>query len=343
MRKTNAAIQADIAKGWTPNQYLTNLSMAFFADPSDYVATSIFPLCPVQLQSSYYYIFNKGDLARDQVMRKPAFGKVAPAIMGTTDQTYKTEVDQVLIGIDQISALNYQRTNVPATIDPRRVKVRAASELMMLHLDLLFAKNFFKSGVWTDEWTGTATAGEVGDANKKFLKFSESASDPISFIDSRMTEIKLRGRRRPNRLCMGVNVFNALKNNAVIKERVMAGGSTPNPARVNENVLAQLFGVEQIKVLESTYNSARMGEADNMEFICDPDDMLLAYATNSPQIDEPSAGYIFTWDMLGNGAFTAFDQFEGEKGTHSEFIEGLMSTDMKKTCDDLAVYFKDCV
>ena len=123
----------------------------------------------------------------------------------------------------------------------------------------------------------------------------------------------------------------------------MAGGSTPNPARVNENVLAQLFGVEQIKVLESTYNSARMGEADNMEFICDPDDMLLAYATNSPQIDEPSAGYIFTWDMLGNGAFTAFDQFEGEKGTHSEFIEGLMSTDMKKTCDDLAVYFKDCV
>ena len=47
--------------------------------------------------------------------------------------------------------------------------------------------------------------------------------------------------------------------------------------------------------------------------------------------------------MLGNGQHVAFDQYEGEKGTHSEFIEGLMSSDMKKTCDDLAIYFKECV
>lgn len=37
------------------------------------------------------------------------------------------------------------------------------------------------------------------------------------------------------------------------------------------------------------------------------------------------------------------DQFEGEGGTHTEFIEGLMSTDMRKTADDLACYMKNCV
>ena len=47
--------------------------------------------------------------------------------------------------------------------------------------------------------------------------------------------------------------------------------------------------------------------------------------------------------MLGNGSYTAMDQYEGENGTHSEFIEGLMSTDMRKTADDLATYFTDCV
>lgn len=36
-------------------------------------------------------------------------------------------------------------------------------------------------------------------------------------------------------------------------------------------------------------------------------------------------------------------QFEGEGGTHTEFIEGLMSTDMRKTADDLACYMKNCV
>ena len=108
-------------------------------------------------------------------------------------------------------------------------------------------------------------------------------------------------------------------------------------------VLAQLFGVEQVKVLESTYNAAGVGQDEDMQFICDTKGALLCYATPSPAIDEPSAGYIFTWDMLGNGAHVAFDQFDGEKGTHTEFVEGLMSSDMRKTADDLAMYFKDCV
>lgn len=38
----NAAILARINKGWKPNRYLTNMSMAYFADPKDHVATSIF-------------------------------------------------------------------------------------------------------------------------------------------------------------------------------------------------------------------------------------------------------------------------------------------------------------
>ena len=43
------------------------------------------------------------------------------------------------------------------------------------------------------------------------------------------------------------------------------------------------------------------------------------------------------------GASVAFDQYEGENGTHAEFIEGLCASDMKKTSDDLAIFLKDCV
>ena len=96
-------------------------------------------------------------------------------------------------------------------------------------------------------------------------------------------------------------------------------------------------------MLDATYNAAEQGQADDMKFICESDGALLAYITNAPAIDEPSAGYIFTWDMLGNGSYMAIDQWEGEDGTHTEFIEGLVGTDMKKTCDDLACYMKKCV
>lgn len=337
---SNGEIAAQIAKGWKPNNYLTNMSMAYFANPGDWVATKVFSLIPVQLSTSFYYEFLKGDLARDNVARKPAFGKVFPAIMGHTDHTYNCKVDQIIVGIDQISALNYQRSKAPGMIDPRRAKVKFVTEQMLLHLDISFAKNYFQSGVWANEYTGIASGTPSG---KQFLKFSDANFDPINFFDARIREIKKDGRRKPNKLSLGYDSYVALKNHPDILERVKYSGSTPNPAIVNQSVLAQILGFEEVLVLESTYNMAEAGQDPEMDFICDSKGALITYTTSTPAIDEPSAGYTFAWDMLGNGQHMATDQYEGEPGTHSEFIEGLMSYDMKKTSDDLACYMSECV
>lgn len=334
-----AGIMARINKGWKPNRYLTNMSMAYFANPADHVATSIFPICPVDFSTGFYYEFLKGDISRDNVARKPAFGKVEPAKMGHTDNTYKCNVDQVIVGIDQIGAVNYQRAGVPASIDPRRNKVRFVSEQQLLHLDLLFAQNFFVTGVWSNQFEGVAKT----PSGNQFLKFTDANFDPVNFFDTRKREIKLAGRRMPNKLSLGYDAFTALKNHPDILERVKYTGSSSSPAIVNENTLAQILGFEEVKVLEATYNAAEEGQADDMRFVCESDGALLSYCPSTPAIDEPSAGYIFTWDMLGNGNWMATDQFEGEGGTHSEFIEGLMATDMKKTSDDLACYLSKCV
>lgn len=338
-RSTTAGLQAQIAKGWRPNSYLTNMSMAYFANPGDFVAPCVFPICPVGQSSSYYYKFSKADLARDNVQRKPAYGKVQPAIFGQTDDTYKCEVDQVIVGIDQIATLDYQRSRAPGVADPRRAKVRFATEQMLLHQDIIFARNFFHTGVWGQEWSGVAAT----PSGSQFLKFSDANFDPVHFFDERIRDIKQSGRRTPNRLALGYDAYLALKEHPDILERIKYTGTTANPAKVTPQVLAQLFGIEQVKVVESTYNAAGIGQGADMQFICDSKSALLCYATPTPQIDEPSAGYIFTWDMLGNGSAVAFDQFEGESGTHSEFVEGLMSSDMKKTCDDLALFMRDCV
>lgn len=338
---TPEKIQYEIAKGtFKPNIYLTNLSMAYFQEASRYVAKAIFPICPVQLSSARFYTFSKADLLRDNVSRKPQFGKVQPAQMGQADQSYSCFVDQVIVGIDQISSLNYQRTNAPGVADPRRAKVKFIAEQMNLHQDIVFAENFFKEGVWSNEWTGGAAYNKT---DKTFIKFTDANGDPIVLFDDLCTEIEQSTGRRPNRLGLGKEAFNALKAHPAVLERVKFGGSSANPATVNERVLAELFGIEQVRVLSSIYNAAPVGADEDMNFICDPKAAILAYATNAPAIDEPSAGYIFTWDMLGNGQYMPTLQYEGEPGTHSEFIEGLFSADMKKTADDLAIFLKDCV
>lgn len=117
-------------------------------------------------------------------------GKTAQIVKTTGENQYGCKVDQVIVGIDQIAALNYQRSHAPGVQDPRRAKVRFANEQMSLHLDILFAKGFFHSGVWEDEWQGT----DSNPTGKKFLKFNEANFDPVHFFDERRRDIKRRGR-----------------------------------------------------------------------------------------------------------------------------------------------------
>ncbi len=338
---TPGALSVHISKGaFKPNIYLTNVSMAYFQDPERYAAKAIFPICPVPLSSASYYVFDKATLLRDNVARKPQFGKVSPAQMGQKTETYNCFVDQVIVAVDQIDSLNYQRSGVPGVGDPRKAKVKFVADQMNLHQDIIFAKKFFKSGVWSNEWTGSGTFSE---AKKTFIQFDDEACDPVKLFDVLCTEVEQNTGRRPNRLGLGRESFNALKNHPGVVERVKFGGSTDVPAKVNERVLAELLGLEKVVVLSSVYNRAGIGEKEDMEYICDPDSAILAYATETPAIDEPSAGYIFAWDMLGDGQYMPVIQYEGENGTHSELIEGLLAADMKKTSDDLGVFLKSCV
>lgn len=333
-------IMSAIAKGsFRPNMFLTNMSMAFFQSADAYVSKSLFPILPVALSTASYYIFSREDLARDNVQKKPQFGKVAPFQVSNQTDTYAVEVDQIIMGLDSISQTNISRLNLPGASDPRKSKVRVIAEQMNIHQDIVFADAFFKQGVWKNEWTGVDTGADA--TAKKVLKFGDANFEPIKFFDERKKEMLESGRREPNKLGLGINAFNALKENGDLLERIKYSGSSANPALVNEKVLAELLGVEKIVVFKSTYNNAAFGQKENMQFICDPDSALLCYATDTPAIDEPSAGYTFTWDMLGNGQYLPVLQYPGENGTHSEFIEGLMATSHKKTCDELGMFFHD--
>ena len=340
MALTANELAADIRKGvFKPHLYLTNVCLSYFQRLDGFVARRVFPIVPVPTSSAHYYEFDKGDLARDNMARKPEFGHVAPGVYGKRDKFYHCEVDQVITGVDQISALDFQRTNAPAVIDPRRGKARWVAEQMNIHLDRVWAGKYFRASSWTTAYTGKGTTPGTGE----FWQFDNANSDPVTFFHKLRTKMLLSGLREPNKLVLGVNVFSALTVNGAILDRIKYQGSEANPANVTANVLAQLFGLDEVIVAKSVHNAAAPGQAGNLQFICDPDDALLVYTTSAPSIDEPSAGYTFTWDMLGNGQYTAVQQYLGDTATHTEFIEGLLCTDPEITSADLGVFLTDCV
>ena len=341
MNITPAQINAQIAKGaFRPHTALTNMGLAYYQNAANYFAKAIFPICRVQLSADNYYIFNKEDLLRDSWQRKPAYGKTMPAVVSEHTDTYKCQVDQMIMGIDEIRQTDLQRRQGPAIRDPRQQRTKTIAEQANIHQDRLFAEGFFRSGVWANEWTGID---DTNTGDKQFIKFSNDNSDPIKFIADQKLEMHGQTGRMPNKLAIGANVFNALRQHPGILERIKYGGTTANPASVTKNVLAQLFEVDELVVMMSIFNQAKQGAEADMSFIGDPNALLLAYATDAPAVDEPSAGYIFTWDMLGDGQLLPIFHYPGEPGTHSEYVEGLMAYDMRKTADDLAVFCKDVV
>lgn len=338
---TPSQISSMVAKGtFRPHVALTNMALAYYQNAANYFAKAIFPICRVTQSSGEYYIFNKEDLLRDGWQRKPAYGTTMPVVVSEHTDTYQVKVDQMRMGIDLIRQTDLTRRMGPAIADPRQQRTRTIAEQANIHQDRLFAEAFFKSGVWANEMTGvdSTTPGE-----KEFIKFSNGNSDPIKFVADQKLAMQQQTGRAPNKIAIGAEVFNALRQHPGILERVKYGGTSANPAQVTRNVLAQLFEVDDLVVMMSIMNQAKQGAEADMQFIGDPKAMLLAYATNAPSIEEPSAGYIFTWDMLGDGQIMPIRTYQGEPGTDSEYIDGLMAYQMKKTADDLAVFCADVV
>ena len=261
------------------------------------------------------------------------------AVVSEHTEQYAVKVDQMIMGIDSIRQTDLIRRQGPSISDPRVQRTREIAHSSNIHQDKMFADSYFKATSWTNVKTGT-TGTPTGN---QFIKFSDNNSDPVAYIDTLATEMEETTGFRPNRMAIGANVYKALKVHPGILERVKYGGSTMNPATVTENVLSQLFDMERMVVLRSIMNKAEMGQTGDIGFIGDPNGILLCYATSAPSVDTPSAGYIFTWDMLGDGNYMPILNYEGENGTHSEYVEGLMATDMKKVADDLGVFLAQAV
>lgn len=337
-RITKAAIATGSLK---PHQWLTNISVAYFQNPEDFVAPSIFPIVPVGISEGTYRTFSLADLARDNVALKPEYGSVDPFVISEGTGTYSCEVAQIRYGLDKIKQVNYSRmNNLPGATDPKIGASKACAEQMLLHLDNEWAKRFFTEGVWEYEFTGDTS---FDFDQKKVIKLTDSNCEPIKMFHALSRLMKPQSRRKFNKLVIGTEVFEVLINMPDILDRIKMGGTTTNPAIANEKVLAELLGFDEVKVVGSTINRAGRNKEQDMQYICDPKAALLAYVPNTPSIDTPSAGYIFTWDPMGNGNPMNVQTYEGAPETHTEWVEGLMSYSMNQISQPCGLFIKKLV
>jgi hypothetical protein len=116
---------------------------------------------------------------------------------------------------------------------------------------------------------------------------------------------------------------------------------------LTQDILAELFGVDEVIVAGGVQNTAEEGAAaDNVGFIVDDTSALLVYAPASPGLNVPTGGYTFAWV----GLIPGIDRATGgviaryrDELAHSNIFEIRTAYDTRIVAADLGVFFSRAV
>jgi len=318
---------------------LTNVSVAFLQNASNFVARSVFPIVGSSKQSNRYYTYDRGDFNRDEAQKR------APATESAgggyrIDNTPSFFCDVYAFHKD----LDWQTdANADEILDLETEAAEFVAHKMLIRQEKAWAADFFAASVWTTDITGVASS----PTGPQTLHWSDAASDPIGDIRNAITTVEESTGFTPNTLTVGKRVFDALEDHPDIVDRIKYSGMTGregSPARVNANTLAQLFSLENVRVMRAIENTATEGATNSHSFIGGKK-ALLSYTPARAGRMTPSAGYTFTWDGYVAGAnemgfATSRFDIDTIKATR---VEGEMAFDQKLIAADLGYFFNSIV
>lgn len=313
------------------NRPLTNISIAYLQGQTRFVAARVFPPVPVQKQSDRYFVYNKGDLMRDEAQPR-APGSESEGMHYDIDNTptYSCTKYALHKDVDDDTVAN---ADVP--LRPEQDAAEILTDKLLMKRDILFVDAFFKNGVWDTDWDGVSAA----PGANQFLQWDQSGSDPIQDIDNANEAMSALTGYDGNVILMGKAVFNVLKNNANVIDRI----KYTQRGIITTDILAALFGVDEVVVAGGVQNTAAKGATDAISRIFGKH-VLLCYREPRPALMKPTAGYIFSWAGLygaGNDGMRT-KRFRMEH-LNSQRIENEFAYDMKVVASDCGAFLEDAI
>jgi len=301
---------------------LTNISIAYFQQNQNFIATRVFPVVPVSKQSDKFFTYTKNDWFRDEAQRRADATESAGGGYNLATDTYQADVYAFHKDIG-----DQTRANADAPINVDREATEFVTSRLMLKMETQFVSAFFGSSIW-----GT-------DVTPSNLWSDYTASDPISDIETGKRTILSTTGYEPNTLVLGYDVFIKLKNHPDLIDRIKYTSSNV----LTEDVMASLFGVSRILVAKSVKATNNEGATQAYAFNYGKN-ALLTYAAPSAGLLQPSGGYIMSWTGISGGlgqtvgvSRMRMEQFKADR------VEAEVAFDMKVIGTDLGYFFASVV
>lgn len=275
---------------------LTNLAIAYLPDARTHFAREVFASVDVSKKSGKYGIFDRGDFLRNDAQRRAPGTPAARGGFNTSFGTYTAEEwAYEYVQPDEV------RENWDLALDADRSGVAHVMEKLLIAQDAEFASTYLTTGVFdNDVVPGT--------------KWDAAGSDPIGDMRTASRTVLQGVGHAANVACISQDAWDVLSDHADLLDRI----KYTEKGIVTTDLLASVLGLEKVVVAAGVYDSAAEGQTESMAFHAS-ECCLMVYASQTPSIDTPSAGYIFSW--------TQFDQVrQGAAGIRSYREEKIKST-----------------
>lgn len=315
------------------NTPLTNISIAYTNELSEFIADQVFPNVPVAKQSDRYYEYTKDNWFRSEAQeRAPSTESAGSGFNVDNTPNYFCKPVAVHKDID-----DQVRANADAVIDPDRDATEFVTHQLLLKREIDWASKYFTTGIWTGSTSG-------GDITPSVL-WDAGGSTPIGDIRAQITSVKKKIGRRPNVLVLAEEVWDALADNADLLSRITGGSRTQDPALVLPELIAKILRLEKVLIAGAVQNTAVEGATLALNHILARQDALLVYAAPRPSLLQPSGGYTFSWKGYLGAAGPQGQVMKRFRMEHleSDRVEGKMAYDQKLVAADAGCFFNNCI
>lgn len=282
---------------------LSNVSVAY--QNEEYVAEQILPIIPTTVRTGKYFVYDKSKFRKENSLR--AMGAASKEVgFGLSISTPFVCLDHALKELvpDEL------KEQSPSPLTPEIDATENVTEKLLIEKEYDLA-TYMKN---VANLTNNKTLSGVS-------QWSDANSDPIADVKLGITTVHSKIFKRPNTVVLGIEVYDKLLDHPDIIDRIKYRSDT-----ASKELLARLFGVENVIVAGAGYESAKEGQTSVMAYIWGKYAWVV-YITKRPAIKQISFGYHFAlktrvadkwYDKEREGVFVR---------VHDNYTREIVSTD----------------
>jgi hypothetical protein len=316
------------------NAILTNILIAYM---QRFDALKVFPIVSVPKSGNTYFTFPREYWMTSYAQRRASGAKAARQGYTVSTDTYNCLRYALETPVPMPDTAD---ADAPLNLDEAAARFLAAQMNLAVVID-------WASKYWTTSvWTGSSTGSDITPSTT----WENAASTPIDDIKTQIRALKTNTGQTGGAdsdtdlvLACGLKLFDNLVEHPDIKDAIKGGATPGQPAIATQDLLASVFGVDQVVVMQGTRSTVAEETTPSYSLVHGTRNALLVLRAKNPGIMVPSGGYTFVWEA-GERVAGIDGVYQYEDPEHESDIYGAGYWFDNKVVSSVAgVYFSNAV